>query len=492
MRKQLAKTRCALALCAGLAGCAIPASAQAGLAVPLAHAGRWITDAHGRVVILHGTNMVYKLAPYYPAAAGFDAKDAAFLRSIGFNAVRVGIIWKAVEPQPGVYDDAYLEQIEQTVALLAQRGIVSLLDFHQDMYNEKYQGEGFPDWAVQDEGLPNEPKVGFPNNYFVNPALQRAFDNFWANKPGPGGIGLQDRYAAAWAHVAQRFATNHDVLGYEVLNEPFMGSEWQTCANTEGCPLFDQKLDAFNHRVNQAIRAADQRTLVWYEPNPAFNFGANTHVTSLGPRSGFAFHDYCLANEAQGCPTQEITMTNADKYVAGSGDALLLDEWGATSGLTDLHKMVALADQHMVPWTEWAYCLCGDPTTAGQDQGMIQEASKPPSGENLNSATVKALVEPYPQLISGTPLSWGFDRESGTFSFHYSTQSADATRSFRAGSVTQIAAPKLSYPSGYAVQVSGGKVVSKPGARLLTVASCPGASEVAVTAAPGISASGSC
>jgi endoglycosylceramidase len=492
MRKQLTKARCALALCATLAGCAIPASAQAGPALPLAHAGRWITDAHGRVVVLHGTNMVYKLAPYYPAAAGFDAKDAAFLRSIGLNAVRVGVIWKALEPQPGVYDDAYLEQIEQTVALLAKRGIVSLLDFHQDMYNEKYQGEGFPDWAVQDDGLPNEPKAGFPNNYFVNPALQRAFDNFWANKPGPGGIGLQDRYAAAWAHVAQRFAANRNVLGYEILNEPFMGSEWQTCANTEGCPLFDQKLDAFNHKVNEAIRAIDQRTLVWYEPNPAFNFGANTHVTSLGPRSGFAFHDYCLANEAEGCPTQEITMTNADKYVAGSGDALLLDEWGATSGPTDLHKMVALADQHMVPWMEWAFCLCGDPTTAGQDQGMIQEASKPPSGENLNASTVEALVEPYPQLISGTPLSWGFNRESATFSFRYSTQSADGSRSFRAGSVTQIATPKLSYPSGYGVQVSGGKAVSKPGARLLNIRSCPGANEVAVTVAPGNAPSQGC
>jgi endoglycosylceramidase len=481
-----------LVLCVALVGCTIPASSAAAPSLPLSHTGRWITDPSGRVVILHGTNMVYKLAPYYPAAAGFGADDAAFLRSNGFNAVRVGVIWKAVEPQPGVYDDGYLEQIEQTVALLARKRIVSLLDFHQDLYNEKYQGEGFPDWAVQDDGLPNEPKVGFPNNYFVNPALQRAFDNFWANKPVSDGIGLQDHYAAAWAHVVGRFAANPSVLGYEILNEPFMGSEWQTCANTEGCPLFDQKLDAFNHKVNAAIRAVDQRTLVWYEPNPAFNFGANTHVTSLGPRSGFAFHDYCLANEAQGCPTQEVTMNNAEKYVAGSGDALLLDEWGATSGLTDLHKMVSLADQHMVPWTEWAYCLCGDPTTSGQDQGIIQEASKPPKGKNLNSSTLEALVEPYPQVVSGTPLSWGFNRESATFSLKYSTQSADGKKSFRARSLTQSATPKLSYPSGYAIQVTGGKAVSKPGSNVLSVASCPGAKEVSVTAAPGIAPSQGC
>jgi endoglycosylceramidase len=491
MRKLSLAVR-ATALCALIACCLYPAAASALPTLPLSHTGRWITDAHGRVVILHGTNMVYKLAPYYPAAAGFEGRDAAFLRANGFNAVRVGLIWKAIEPQPGVYDDAYLEHIEETVTTLAKRGIVSLLDSHQDMYNEKYEGEGFPDWAVQDDGLPNEPKDGFPNNYFVNPALQRAFDNFWADEPAPDGVGLQDHYASAWAHVAQRFAGNPHVLGYEILNEPFMGSEYPTCANTEGCPLFDEKLSAFYRKVNAAIRSSDARTLVWYEPNVAFNFGANTHVSSPGPESGFSFHDYCLANEAGGCPTHEITIANAVKYVEGSGDALLMDEWGATSSVSDLQTMVSLADQHMVPWLEWAFCLCHDPTTAGQDQGIVQEASMPPKGQNLNGATLEALVEPYPRVISGTPLAWGFDRESRTFSLRYSTRAPDGTRSFRAGSITQIAAPRLSYPSGYAVQVSGGRAVSKPGAATLSIASCVGSAEVAVTAAPGIAPSQGC
>ena len=84
---------------------------------------------------MHGINMVYKLPPYYPAAVGFDDDDAAFLHSIGFNAVRVGIIWKALEPQPGVFDDAYLFEIASTVDTLAKHGIVSLLDFHQDLLN---------------------------------------------------------------------------------------------------------------------------------------------------------------------------------------------------------------------------------------------------------------------------------------------------------------------------------------------------------------------
>src|SRR4051794_7902839 len=212
MRRLLAGTLLALAAAA-------PAGAAP--ALPLGHAGRWITDARGRVVILRGFNMVYKLAPYAPDAIGFGADDARFLAREGYDTVRLGVIYKAVEPQPGVYDDASLARIAKTVNTLGKAGIVSLVDFHQDMYNERFQGEGWPDWAIDDDGLPAEPKNGFPGNYLAMPALQRAFDNFWANTADPSGVGLVDRYAAAWQHVASRFAGNRYVLGYDLLNEPW-------------------------------------------------------------------------------------------------------------------------------------------------------------------------------------------------------------------------------------------------------------------------------
>ncbi len=228
---------------------AVTGVASAAPTLPLGHAGRWTTDATGRVVVVHGINMVYKLPPYYPAKAGFGDDDAAFLARIGFNAVRVGVIWKALEPTPGHYSDAYIAQIASTVKTLARHGVLSLLDFHQDMYNERFQGEGAPDWAVQDGGLPNLPKAGFPTNYLLNPALQHAFDEFWANAPGPGGVGLADRFAAAWAHVAAAFRRTPSVLGYELFNEPWPGTVWAPCAALAGCPAFDVKLSAFYRRV---------------------------------------------------------------------------------------------------------------------------------------------------------------------------------------------------------------------------------------------------
>ncbi len=485
----------ALAFCIALS---LPAAfacvARSAPLLPLGHAGRWITDASGRVVIVHGINMVYKIPPYHPAAAGFGDDDAAFLERIGFNAVRVGVIWKAVEPRPGAYDDAYLHEIARTVATLARHGIVSLLDFHQDMYNERFQGEGAPDWAVRDDGLPSFPQFGFPGNYELMPALQHAYDHFWSDSAGPGGVGLEDRYAAAWRHVAQRFRRDRSVLGYELFNEPFPGTPYAACAASTGCPAFDAKLTAFNREVAAAIGTVDRRTLVFYEPNVLFDFGFATSVGALErPRGGFAFHDYCFTepSNGNGCSSEGRAFANALRHVARTREALLLTEFGSTTAAGDLTGMVKRADAEMVPWLEWAYCPCHDPTGAPPDP-LVQDPSKPPSGSNLGSLGLRTLVEPYPQVIAGTPRSWGFDATTRTLRLRYTTARVSGHSRFGAGSITEIATPGLVYAGHYGVRVVGAAILSVRGASVLRVAACPRAGTISVTVTPSGARRGSC
>jgi endoglycosylceramidase len=492
------RSRRSLALACGVACLLAAASASVAQASPklsFSHAGRWITDASGRVVILHGTNMVYKLAPYYPSAIGFGADDAAFLQRIGFNAVRVGVIWKGVEPQPGVFDDGYLRHISQTVTTLARHGIVSLLDFHQDMYNERFQGEGAPDWAVQDGGLPN-PKLGFPGNYTANPALEHALDQFFTNATGPSGRGLQDWFASAWARVASRFRTNRSVLGYELFNEPFPGTAWPQCLNPSGCPAFDAELTALYHRVAAAIRLADPRTMIWYEPNVMFNNGVATDVGALDdPSAGFAFHDYCLTEPqtgASGCATfDDMVFANALAHVGQTHEALMMTEFGSTTDVPYLQDMLKRADTDMVPWLEWSYCACESPTDTGQP-GIVADPRKPPTGSNLITGTLRALVEPYPQLVSGTPSSWGYDGSTKTFSLQYSTARASGRGRFALRSLTDVATPALVYGGRYGVTVSGGAIASRRGASVLEIAACRGARTITVTVRPSGPSRGSC
>jgi endoglycosylceramidase len=478
-----------------------PGAAAAGPAAPLDHAGRWTTDARGQVVVLHGLNMVSKLPPYAPDSTGFGDDDAAFLAAEGFNTVRVGVIYKAVEPQPGVYDDAYLQRIENTVATLGRHGIFALIDFHQDLYNERFQGEGWPDWAVQDDGLPAEPKSGFPGNYLAMPALQRAFDHFWANDLGPGGVGLQDRYAAAWRHVAARFRDNPNVLGYDLLNEPWPGTAWQQCANPAGCPAFDALMSEFVARTLVAIRQADPDTLVFYEPNVLFNNGADTHLADTGDaHTAMSFHDYCLtAAEGGGgygnCGQfDDLVFANANKRAESTGDALLLTEFGATDARDVLLGVLERADRAMIGWQEWHYCGCADPTTSGpgDKQAIVRDPNKPPAGDNLVKGTLDAIARPYPQVVAGTPESWAFDPDKRVFDFTYSTKRAGGGGSFTPGSETEVALPSRQYGSGYSVAVQGGVVNSKAGAESLRVAACAGVDRVTVKVQPGSGATSSC
>lgn len=121
---------------------------------PLGQSGRWFTDGDGRAFLTQGSNIVYKHDPYTPEAGGFNEDDADWLVQQGFDSMRVGIIWKAVEPEPGEYNDKYLDSIARTISMLTERGIAVLVDAHQDMYNEKFEGEFAPDWAVIDDGVP--------------------------------------------------------------------------------------------------------------------------------------------------------------------------------------------------------------------------------------------------------------------------------------------------------------------------------------------------
>jgi endoglycosylceramidase len=464
-------------------------AAASGSNLPLGHAGRWITDASGHVVVMHGTNLVYKLAPYYPAATGFGASDAAFLHAIGFNAVRVGVIFQALEPRPGVFNQSYLNHIARTVDVLARYGIVSILDFHQDQYNQKFQGEGFPSWAVQDDGLPN-PQLGFPHNYEGNPALQRAFENFWADQPGPGGVGLQERYVAAWSRVARRFKGDDSVLGYEIMNEPFPGHDYTTCAGPAGCPASDAQLTSLGRKVDRAIRRIDHRTLVMQEPYVTFNFGYPEHVGRLHDRRVvFAWHDYCLVGTS--CSSNETTMQNAAARVAKTGEGTFMTEYGAGTDQAALDQMVSLADQFMVPWTEWSYCTCRDPTGA-PNEGMVLDPRQPKRAANLVPSILHSLVEPYPQVVAGTPRSWAFNRPSKSFRLTYSTTRASGRGRFPVGSITQIATPGFVYRRTYAVHVTGGAIVSRPGAGVLEIASCHRARTVRVTVTPGGPSHGSC
>jgi endoglycosylceramidase len=453
---------------------------------PLSPTGTWLTNSHGQAVILHGLNEVYKVTPYEPSAGGFGADDAAFLAANGFNVVRLGVIWEGVEPEAGVFNDAYLASIAQTAQTLQDQGIYVVLDMHQDGYSSVFGGEGAPEWAVQDGGLPNLKQLGFPLSEFLNPALSHAFGAFWSNAAGPNGVGLENSYAQMWEHVANYFKDDPGVVGYEIMNEPYaLGS--QLPQNVFGSGFGTEVLTPFYNQVDSAIRAVDPNTTVFFEPNADTNLGTPIGLGTVNdPNTVLSFHAYCYVQLGPlGCfPDVNEAVNNADAYAKAHDIPAFMTEFGATSNSALIAGSMQPADQQLLSWTEWAYTGQGDITTQASpnDEALVYNPEEPPTGDNVNTANLETLAKPYPQVVSGTPGSWSF--ENGTFQFSYFTDRVDGDGSFPAGSQTTISTPQIEFPNGYTVSVDGGHVVSAANASDLVIASNGSANTITVTVSP--------
>jgi endoglycosylceramidase len=472
---------------------ALPGGAAARPVPPFAHAGRWITDAQGRVVVLHGLNIINKFAPYAPQDLGFGADDLRFMAEHGFDTLRTGFILKGLAPVPGTIDGAYRDRIVALAADAARAGVFPLVDFHQDMYNERFSGEGFPDWMVQDDGLPAEPDQGFPANYTGMPALQHAYDHFWADDPAPDGVGLQEHYAAAWRDAAAALAAVPGVVGYDLLNEPFAGTSYLRCSGGAGCAVERDALTAFHRKVIAAVRTVDPARLVFWEPIVNFNFGTGSvHGDTGDPAAAVSFHLYCFfaqpgrpasPNARGACRGAErATLQQAARLARRTGDASLLTEFGATDDLARLRSVVDLADAAMVGWQEWTY-FGNDPCCARPTEGLIRDLSRPPVGANVKAAKLDVLERAYPQAVAGTPTAWRYDEARARFTLRYGTARAGGG-SLAAGARTEISLPPSDYPHGYRVRVAGARVVSHRGARVLALRNAPSARRVTVSVTP--------
>jgi len=489
-----------------LAFMVVPLPAVASPPTALHQVGRWLVDTQGRAVILHGVNQVNKLPPYLPSAIGFGADDVAAIAGEGFNTVRTGLAHKGFVPAPGVYDAAYLDDLAATIDLLTAQGIYVLIDFHQDLFNERYQGQGMADWATIDSS-PTDPTLvpscnkGFPGNIFSCGFLWEACDRFLGlngHPPeiGPRSLTLREEFADAWRQVATRFRDDPLVFGYDLLNEPYPGTATLACMTPAGCPgATDAELTAFSNLVAQAVREVDPDTIVFYEPFATnFNPGFATHHGDVDAGNvGFSFHLYaCLttpgpttapaeASEACRRPEQQV-FTNAEAHARTFAHTPLLTEFGATDDLPSLERLAGLADANMMGWQYWAWWN-RDPCCDRSYEGIIDDPVNPPTPDHLKEPKLDALVRPYPRAVAGTPLGWSWDRASRRFTFAYATAPVDG--SVAPGAVTEVWVPRRHFPAGYdVVDLHGAQVTSASDAERLELVALPGATTVSFGVVP--------
>jgi endoglycosylceramidase len=278
-----------------------------------------ILDDAGREVLLAGVNVDGLVdywrpdlrAPYPgdPAAYAGDACppddpsvegvpvcrfDAAQMRPLGFDAVRLNLSWSLLEPDPGSIDGLYVDRIAQVVGWLKAQGIFTVLDLHQDAWSKyvfsspgdpcagPFQAipgaDGAPRWASA-HALPACALNGVRE---LDPAVAEDFQRLYDDAAAPDGKGLQEHYAQVLVALARRFADEPAVAGYEILNEPSPGY-------LAPSPAMDTaELFPFYARMVGAVTTAVPgfRQLFFIEPSAVRNVTDRSDL--LLPWSGFS------------------------------------------------------------------------------------------------------------------------------------------------------------------------------------------------------------
>lgn len=400
------RRRTTVALLAAALGAmvSLPAARAADEAVPLlagirSDGGR-LVDSEGRTVVLRGINAVDKngwdgrLAPPILDAAAIDQ-----IAALGFNHVRLGLTWASVEHERDRFDDAYIDQLIGVLDGLQARGLVAVVDVHQDVWSEALGYDGAPAWADpqcnRPPAVPLDQVTGTWFAQYGSPDVNAAWANFWQDGYGPADPhctgAVQSEFVDMWRHLASRLAGHPAVIGYDLLNEPWPSAPPGVFETTQLMPMYE--------RVAGAIRAVDPETPIFFGPAPYSPALPTLALAPPDPNAVFAPHIYTETmfsggRVTTGARTDELTLIKDLKEGRRMGVPVWIGEWGALNDQTYVGQMYDLFDRYGASAAFWLY------------------AQTP--GERLAARDEAAHVRVYPEAYPGTA-TWEFDAATNTF-----------------------------------------------------------------------------
>ena len=417
-----------------------------------------LVDELGRELLLRGLNArvegVFDVTFDDGRAAletipSFSGADCAFIaEELGMNHLRLPVNWSAIEPERGVYQEAYVDRILELAAECSEHGVATLVDLHQDAFSKHIGEDGAPLWAI----------VPPPTELLEGPLLDLeerrtsaqvldAFDSFFNDREG-----VQTAYADMAAWLAGRIAGQPGIIGLELMNEPVV-------------IVFEQRLDEFHERVGQATRQAAPDLTLFFEPNSLRNLTDSAEVRTPLPLQDIVYAPHLYvdvfedgwASEDEGKIASSLEGAIAE--AAQHSAALYVGEFGHgpdPHGLKYVRACLDLFDKHAVSSAWWLYEEVSqgswglyDPPANGETRGLLREA------------VADALARPYPAAIAGTLEGFELDAMTRTLTVRIEGASQDLSHT--------IAVPRRLYPAGVAVLCDGASVAGEVSAGRLEV-----------------------
>jgi len=280
--------------------------------------GDWFRDNYGRYLLFRGVNFASrsKLPPYLPIApldvSQINQVDLQSeidkvgqhldnLKDLGFNVIRLLIMWKALEPKPNPHLEElspeakkYLEMIKIIIDELYKRRLFVILDFHQDIAHEICGGDGFPDWALGIDEIHWKPiskplleiqKRTWYLSYYINGLVKHTLRSFWNNNLRNAHFGLENfpvrthlekTIGQTLKYLNQLYSDVEGpiIIGVEPFNEPHP-------VGLDRKDFESNLLREFYTNVSNEIRKVDDKVFIFMEPSADWNVNMLPHLGSV-------------------------------------------------------------------------------------------------------------------------------------------------------------------------------------------------------------------
>jgi endoglycosylceramidase len=354
----------------------------------------------------------------------------------GMNSLRFVMTWAAVEPRAGEYDEAYLDGVVERIRWAAQANLLVFLDMHQDVYGEGFVsggGDGAPRWTCDEARYASFKPA---DQWYLNSLsaeVTGCWDHFWQSAD------LALHYAEAWRRVAARLAPFDNVVGFDVMNEPYWGST----------PIPDFEPDVlapFYEHIVPAVRGGAPAFVAFLEPSSIRNLGGSSRLPTFSfPNVVYAPHSYDRdAESGHGFDPshRDAVIANLAGLAAeanGLGAALLIGEYGGMPKAPGIEAYMTAqydgAGAAAAGTMYWSY-------DKSDSYGLLD-----PSGAE-KPVLLDLIVRPYPERTAGDPIRYAFDAATKTFSFSYHADHAILAP-------TVLSVPDRVYPNGFLVDCRG-------------------------------------
>jgi hypothetical protein len=260
----------------------------------------------GRAFLPVGAHVVPPEGPDWPWRTGAASFERAFARmaALGLDTARIDLLWAAVEPREGQYDEAHLAVLDEILAAAQRHGLL----LHPALFIGGEVGDAYWDVPWRAGRHPH-----------ADPEMRR----------------LQARHAAM---LARRWRGHPALLGWDLTDEP----PYWLFRDTS-----DEDARAWTRELAAAIRAEDPGTPVTVGTASQDVDGGPFRADVIAGELDFAtVHPYPIFSpELYPDGLLGARMTHAAAFettlAAGAGRSVMLHEYGASSAQFEPERIAA-------------------------------------------------------------------------------------------------------------------------------------------------------